>query len=131
TIWLSACSRVPETPRLREAPQSNADALFIGSRLTAEDLKAIFRLLNEEGKFDGLRPLFDSPTAAELDDMAGLVSRYLYKEVDLESGLPELIRARAARSGFTALATDVDAWLKRPGSDAVIDLIVRVLDDAS
>ncbi|MEZ4751789.1 MAG: hypothetical protein R3B54_14510 [Bdellovibrionota bacterium] len=128
-FFLTACTRTPEIPSLPRQPQTRAEALILGDRLEAGDVKALFSVMNEDHRFDGLASLFESPSTRELDEVSELLNRYLYQSAQDTGGLVEIVSRRTHNRGFSAWKRDTEAWKKETDFAPLVELAAAFWSD--
>ncbi|MCB0405332.1 MAG: hypothetical protein KDD51_11150, partial [Bdellovibrionales bacterium] len=128
-LLATACTRTPEIPVLPNQPKTRAEALVFGDRLDAADVKALFAVLNEDHRFDGLAALFETPSTRELEELSTLIDRYVYQTAQDSSGLAEIISQRTQAHGFATWQSNVESWKQESDFAPLVELAAAVWSD--
>ena len=80
-LFLLGCTQQPKIPFLpNNTPER--DGILLRGDLHAADLRSIFHAINRNGRLDALKPYLETPSDTELETIAGLANRQIYRELD-------------------------------------------------
>jgi hypothetical protein len=120
--WLSACSKPPEVPSLPRRDALAIQTVVLSDKVGPDDVRRIFRALNQNGSLKDLRPYFETASDQAMDQAGKLITKYLYQDQTLLS----LLRSRFQKKDFTRLDEWVTCWSKSVNFPAERDLTLAV-----
>lgn len=126
---LVSCTRPADVPELPGNRPTSVAKLVFGDRLGPADVKRLFRALNEDGDFDGLKSLFESPSDEEMERLARVLSRHVYERALDAEGFPSLLEARVRKGDFTRFAETAKRWAGRRHFAEAADATIHALAD--
>lgn len=134
---LGACGKPHEKPTLPGPKPVLADHLILGRELSARDLRALFKILNEKGEFNELAKLLGNLSDSELDRWGKFISTWVYEDALSCKSLIQILKKRTESKGFNLWKKNFDALGKNLPvffeDEALWDLaprLVQVLEPA-
>lgn len=123
-LALSGCTKPPQTPELPQREPHPIKKIILDDKLDAKEIRAIFNVLNQNGKLSSLERLFLKISDADIERFATLVSDTLYEESLHKEGLVSLLSERIKKRGFSAFHETALRWLREePYLAAILDLL--------
>lgn len=122
-LVVSACTKPPQMPELPQREPHPIKKVILDDTLDAKDIRAIFNVLNRNGKLSSLERFFQKVSDADIERFATLVSDTLYEEALHKEGLVSLLSERIEKRDFSALHDTVQRWIREePHLAATLDL---------
>jgi len=113
-VAMAGCTRPPPLPEFPSRPDP-VSRILLDDRITARDIREIFRAVNRSGMLDALKPFIEEPDDLTLDAIAGLLTRRAYEDARLDRGLLALVRSRMAAGDFARFLSWAVEWRASPG----------------
>jgi hypothetical protein len=104
-VFVAGCTKPPNFPTLPQRQKLPIQTLDLGGHLEGKDVREIFKVLNNSGSLDRLKPFFQDPSDASLNQLMGLVDRYIYQDALSSRGFLSLFIQKQTGGTF-------NKWLK-------------------
>lgn len=95
------CSQPPELPNLPNPDSNSAPEIALRDSLTANDVRNLFKAVNQKGQFSNLSQLFATASDNDLVILGNAANRYLYQEALNKNSLVALLKNRVQKKSFS------------------------------